>query len=125
MIEIDKPLFRERLHERQSSMSSSQAADRWYSCKPGYSFPPLLLLSRENHGLPLAPKETVVFVGAREKVGLSFVRGVISDVHAAGNDRIQFDSCGCGRRNSLREGFFDKLRRPRFMTGGASACLEI
>ena len=28
LIEIDKPLFRERLHERQSSMSSSQAALR-------------------------------------------------------------------------------------------------
>ena len=88
LIEIDKPLFRERPHERQPSMSSSQAADRLYPCKPGYSFPPLLLLSRENHGFPWAPRETVVFVGAREKVGLSFVRGAISDVHAAGNDGL-------------------------------------
>ena len=88
LIEIDKPLFRERLHERQSSMSSSQAADRSYPCKPGYSFPPLLLLSHENHSFPCAPRETVVFVGAQEKVGLSFVRGVISDVHAAGNDGL-------------------------------------
>ena len=71
LIEIDKPLFRERPHERQTSMSSSQAADRLYPCKPGYSFPPLLLLSHE-------------------KVGLSFVRGVISDVHAAGNDEFNF-----------------------------------
>ena len=47
LIEIDKPLFRERLHERQSSISC-------------------------------------------EKVGLSFVRGVISDVHAAGNDGLNF-----------------------------------
>ena len=90
LIEIDKPLFRERPHERQTSMSSSQAADRLYPCKPGYSFPPLLLLSRENHGFPWAPRETVVFVGAREKVGLSFVRGAISDVHAAGNDGFNF-----------------------------------
>ena len=32
----------------------------------------------------------MVFVGAQEKVGLSFVRGVISDVHAAGNDGFNF-----------------------------------
>ena len=90
LIEIDKPLFRERPHERQTSMSSSQAADRSYPCKPGYSFPPLLLLSHENHSFPWALRETVVFVGTQEKVGLSFVRGVISDVHAAGNDGLNF-----------------------------------
>ena len=47
LIKIDKPLFREELHERQSSIS-------------------------------------------REKVGLSFVGGVLSDVHAAGKDRFGF-----------------------------------
>ena len=40
------------------------------------------------------------------------VRGVISDVHAAGNDRISFYSAVCGRRNSLQEGFLDRLRCP-------------
>ena len=67
LIKIDKPLFREELHERQSSIS-------------------------------------------REKVGLSFVRGVISEAHVPENDEILFYSVVCGRRNSLREGFFDKLR---------------
>ena len=43
-----------------------------------------------------------------EKVVPSVMSGVISDVHAAGN--VGFDSCGCGRRNSLQECFFDKLR---------------
>ena len=113
LIEIDKPLFRERQHERQSSMSSSQAADRLYPCKPGYSFPPLLLLSHEHHSFPWAPRETVVFVGAQEKVGLSFVRGVISQAHVLGNDWISFYSAVCGRRNSLQEGFFAKLRPGR------------
>ena len=47
-----------------------------------------------------------------EIVGKNFVRGVISDVHAAGNDKISFYSVVCGRRNSLREGFFDELRPP-------------
>ena len=56
--------------------------------------------------------ETVVFVGAQGKVAPPCVRGVISDVHAAGNDKISFYSVVCGRRNSLREGFFDKLRPP-------------
>ena len=44
-----------------------------------------------------------------EIVVQNFVRGVISDVHAAGNDGISINSAVCGRRNSLREGFFDKL----------------
>ena len=47
-----------------------------------------------------------------EIVGQNFVRGVISDVHAAGNDRISFYSAVCGRRNSLQEGFFDTLTQP-------------
>ena len=38
-----------------------------------------------------------------------FVRGVISDVHAAGNDRTSSYSAACGRRNSLQEGFGDKM----------------
>ena len=59
-----------------------------YSVEYVGAFLPLLLLSRENHGFPWAPRETVVFVGAQEKVGLSFVRGVISDVHAARNDGL-------------------------------------
>ena len=69
LIEIDKPLFREELHERQSSISC-------------------------------------------EKVGLSFVRGVISEAHVPGNDEILFYSVVCGRRNSLQEGFFDKMGPP-------------
>ena len=35
----------------------------------------------------------------------------MSEVHAPGNDRIQFYSVAFGRRNSLQEGFFDKLNR--------------
>ena len=46
------------------------------------------------------------------KVGPPCVRGVISDAHVAGNDEIKFYSVACGRRNSLQEGFFYKLRRP-------------
>ena len=44
-----------------------------------------------------------------EIVGLNFVRGVISEAHVLGNDEIRFYSVVCGRRNSLQEGFFDKL----------------
>ena len=46
-----------------------------------------------------------------EIVGKSFVRSVIFEVHAPGNDGIQFYSVAFGRRNSLQEGFFDKLNR--------------
>ena len=40
----------------------------------------------------------------------NFVRGVISEAHVLGNDRIEFYSAVCGRRNSLQEGFFDSLK---------------
>ena len=65
-----------------------------------------------------------------EKVGLACARSVISAAHVGGNDgykiysascaavggsaalRMRRTPCGCyGRRNSLREGFFDKLSR--------------
>ena len=67
-----------------------------------------------------------------EIVGEAFVRSVISEVHTPGNDIIQFYSVAISalsaaalrrlrsetrlraqfwRRNSLQEGFFDKLRR--------------
>ena len=46
-----------------------------------------------------------------EIVGEAFVRSVISEVHAPGNDGIQFYSVAFGRRNSLQEGFFAKLGR--------------
>ena len=46
-----------------------------------------------------------------EIVGEAFVRSVISEVHAPGNDEIQFYSVAFGRRNSLQESFFDKLNR--------------
>ena len=66
-----------------------------------------------------------------EIVGEAFVRSVISEVHAPGNDGIQFYSVAIsalsaaalrrlrsetrlraqfGRRNSLQEGFFEKSR---------------
>ena len=45
-----------------------------------------------------------------EIVGEAFARSVISEVHAPGNDVLQFDSGACGRRNSLQEGFFEKSR---------------
>ena len=44
-----------------------------------------------------------------EIVGQNFAKGVIPEAHVLGNDGISFYSCGCGRRNSLQEGFFDKL----------------
>ena len=37
------------------------------------------------------------------------MRGVISEAHVLGNDKISFYSCGCGRRNSLQEGFLSGL----------------
>ncbi len=40
-----------------------------------------------------------------EKVALSVMRGVLSQVHAPGKDEILFYSAVCGRRNSLQEGF--------------------
>ena len=46
-----------------------------------------------------------------EIVGKNFVRSVISEAHVPGNDEIIFYSVVCGRRNSLQEGFFDKLKR--------------
>ena len=39
------------------------------------------------------------------------MRGVISEAHVPGNDAIKFYSAACGRRNSLQEGFFDKLEK--------------
>ena len=45
-----------------------------------------------------------------EIVGKNFARSVISEAHVPGNDVIEFYSVVCGRRNSLQEGFFDKLR---------------
>ena len=62
------------------------------------------------------------------KVTPSVMRGVIFEAHPPGdlllplrgnspcvpeNDRIKFYSTACGRRNSLQEGFFDKLEPPR------------
>ena len=59
------------------------------------------------------------------KVTPSVMRGVIFEAHPPGdlllpfqgnspcvpeNDRIKFYSTACGRRNSLQEGFFDKLK---------------
>ena len=52
-----------------------------------------------------------------EIVGEAFARSVISEVHAPGNDGIQFYSVAFGRRNSLQEGFFDKLNRRPAVTG--------
>ena len=49
---------------------------------------------------------------SREKVGPSCVRGVISTARVGGNDGSKFYSAACGRRNSLREGFFDGLKPP-------------
>ena len=46
-----------------------------------------------------------------EIVGKNFARSVISEAHVPENDEISFYSVVCGRRNSLQEGFFDKLRR--------------
>ena len=54
-----------------------------------------------------------------EIVGEAFVRSVISEVHAPGNDGISFYSAAFGRRNSLQEGFFDKLKAAPRRTGGA------
>jgi hypothetical protein len=50
-----------------------------------------------------------------EIVGEAFVSSVISEVHAPGNDGILLFSAAFGRRNSLQEGLFDKLRRARLM----------
>ena len=99
-IEIDKPIFRESKHASRDSMSSSQAADHSHPRKREWSLPSLLLLSQKNIF-------TIFWVP--DIVGKNFVRSVISDVHAAGNDGISFYSVVCGRRNSLQEGFFDKL----------------
>ena len=49
-----------------------------------------------------------------EIVGQNFARGIISEAHVLGNDGISFYSAVCGRRNSLQEGFFDKLREAAF-----------
>ena len=38
------------------------------------------------------------------------MRSVISDAHVAGNDEISCDSVACGRRNSLQEGLFHKIK---------------
>ena len=48
-----------------------------------------------------------------EIVGKNFARSVISEAHVLENDKIKFYSVVCGRRNSLQEGFFDKLRTRR------------
>ncbi len=47
-----------------------------------------------------------------EIVGQNFVRGVISEAHVLENDEIRSYFVVCGRRNSLQEGFFDKLEKP-------------
>ena len=54
-----------------------------------------------------------------EIVGEAFARSVIPEVHAPGNDGISFYSAAFGRRNSLQEGFFDKLKAAPRRTGGA------
>ena len=46
-----------------------------------------------------------------DKVGLARARSVISDAHVVGNDGSKPYSATCGWRNSLREGFFDKLKK--------------
>ena len=53
-----------------------------------------------------------------EIVGKNFARSVISEAHVLENDKIKFYSVVCGRRNSLQEGFFDKLRTPRPLENG-------
>ena len=93
---VAKPLFRERLHKRQPSMSSSQAADRLHPSHPGCSLPPLFLLSQ---------KTIKWFSGDPNKVGLSFVRGVISDVHAAGNDGLNFIPAAAAAGTPCRRAF--------------------
>ena len=54
-----------------------------------------------------------------EIVGEAFARSVIPEVHAPGNDGISFYSAAFGRRNSLQEGFFDKLSRTPHGTSGS------
>ena len=63
---------------------------------------------------------------SREKVGLSCARSVISTAHVGGNDGSKFYSAACGRRNSLREGFFGRLSVPGpFRGGNVGAALYI
>ena len=78
-------------------MSSSQAADRSHPSQPGCSFPPMLLLSQ---------KTIKWFSGGPNKVRLSFVKGVISDVHAAGNERLNFIPAGGLFRQALQYRYF-------------------
>ena len=95
----------------------------------------MMLFDKPRTGRPVGrPVETVEKVAAplfreglhesfpsisSEIVGKSFVRSVISEVHAPGNDGIQFYSVAFGRRNSLQEGFFDKLNRASCGTPGS------
>ena len=97
LIEIDKPLFREELHEIFASMSSSQAADHSHPRKREWSLPSLLLLSQKNIF-------TIFWVP--DIVGKNFVRSVISEAHVPGNDEILFYSVVCGRLKLLAGGLF-------------------
>ena len=118
-----QPLFQVGLHESFVSISSSQVPYHSHPHKWECELTSLLLLSHKTKG----------FMGPREIVGEAFVRSVISEVHAPGNDGIQFYSVAIsalsaaalrrlrsetrlraqfGRRNSLQEDFFDKQRRP-------------
>ena len=53
-----------------------------------------------------------------EIVGKHFARSVIFEAHVLENDKIKFYSVVCGRRNSLQEGFFDKLQHPAAYAAG-------
>ena len=59
-----------------------------------------------------------------EIVGQNCVRGVISEAHVLENDEIRFYSVVCGRRNSLQEGFFDKLKYGSDLLGPSRICYE-
>ena len=101
LIEIDKPLFREELHEIFASMSSSQAADHSHPRKREWSLPSLLLLSQKNIF-------TIFWVP--DIVGKNFVRSVISEAHVPEMTRFYFIPSSADDLNSLQEGFFEKLR---------------
>ena len=53
-----------------------------------------------------------------EIVVKNFARCVISEAHVPGNDEISVYSVVFGRRNSLQEGFFDKLTGPAALRPG-------
>ena len=58
-----------------------------------------------------------------EIVGQNFVRGVISEAHVLENDEIRSYSVVCGRRNSLQEGFWDKLKYGSDLVGPSRICI--